>query len=47
MCFSPYKDSLCPTVSPCDGLHSPLLSGREKGEGGGGKKEGKKERKNE
>ncbi len=45
MCFSPYKDSLCPTVSLRDGLHSPLLSGRERGDGGN--KEGKKEGKNE
>lgn len=41
MRFSPYKDSLCPTVSPRDGLHSPLLSGRERG---GWWKEGRKER---
>lgn len=38
--FSPYKDSPCPTVSPCDGLHSPLLLGRESG---GWWKEGRKE----
>lgn len=35
--FSPYKDSLCPTVSPRDGLHSPLRKGR----GGGGGHEGR------
>lgn len=28
--FPPYKDSLCPTVSPRDGLHSLLLLGRGK-----------------
>lgn len=42
----PYKDSLCPNVSPCDGLHTPLLTGRERG-WGGEKKEGKNEGKNE
>lgn len=35
------------TVSPCDGLHRPLLSGREKGGGTGGKKERQKEGKKE
>lgn len=41
MRFSPYKDSLCLTVSLRDGLHSPLLSGRRKR--GGWWKEGGKE----
>lgn len=42
MRFSPYKDSLCPTVSPRDGLHSPLRKGGE-----GGRKGRKRERMSE
>lgn len=37
--FSPYKDSVCPTLSRCDGLHSRLLWERVRGDGG--KKRGK------
>lgn len=46
MRFSPYKDSLCPKVSPSDGLHSLLLR-KSKEEGGERRKERRRKRMSE